>query len=82
MGFLVGLWSSPGRGAKSKWKDDDLEYIETCLNEEERTYNSIQLARKLQQERGVDLSSDRLRKILKKKISLEKNPTEQSEKAK
>jgi len=79
---LVGLWSSPGRGAKSKWKDSDLEYIENCLNQEERTYNSIQLARKLQQERGVDLSSDRLRKILKKKISLEENPTEQSEKAK
>ena len=63
-------------------KASDLEYIETCLNEEERTYNSIQLARKLKQERAVNLSSDRLRRILKKKISLEKNPTEQQEKAK
>ncbi|MGL4882005.1 MAG: helix-turn-helix domain-containing protein [Waterburya sp.] len=70
---LVGLWSAPGRGAKAKWKAEDLEYIETCLNEEERTYNSVQLARKLKQERAVDLSSDRLRRILKKKISLEKN---------
>lgn len=70
---LVGLWSDKGRGAKPKWKAEDLEYIETCLKEEERTYNSVQLARKLKQERAVDLSSDRLRKILKKKIPLEKN---------
>lgn len=74
---LVGLWSAPGRGAKPKWKAEDLEYIETCLNEEERTYNSIQLAWKLKEERAVNLSSDRLRRILKKKISWEKNPTEQ-----
>jgi transposase len=79
---LVGLWSAAGRGAKPKWKAEDIEYIETCLEEEERTYNSIQLARKLQEERAVDLSSDRLRRILKKKISLEKNQTQQQEKAK
>ena len=64
---LVGLWSDSGRGAKPKWKAEDREYIETCLQEEERTYNSIQLARKLKQERAVNLSSDRLRRILKKK---------------
>ena len=74
---LVGLWSERGRGAKPKWKTEDIEYIETCLIEEERTYNSVQLARKLKQERAVNLSSDRLRRILKKKISLEKNKTEQ-----
>ena len=64
---LAGLWEAKGRGAKPKWQAEDLEYIETCLSEEERTYNSVQLARKLKQERGVDLSSDRLRKILTKK---------------
>ena len=74
---LVGLWSDKGRGAKPKWKSEDIEDIETCLNEEERTYNSVQLGRKLKQERAVNLSSDRLRRILKKKISLEKNKTEQ-----
>ena len=73
---LVGLWEASGRGVKPKWKAEDIEYIEACLNEEERTYNSAQLARKLKQERAVDLSSDRLRKILKKKISLEKNQAE------
>ena len=79
---LAELWSARGRGAKAKWKAEDLEYIETCLNEEERTYNSIQLARKLREERAVNLSSDRLRKIRKKKISLEENSAKQSSKAK
>ena len=74
---LVGLWEAQGRGAKPKWKSEDLEYLEACLIEDERTYNSVQLSRKLKEERAVDLSSDRLRRILKKKISLEKNKTEQ-----
>ena len=74
---LVGLWSTSGRGAKQKWKVEDLKYIEACINEEERTDNSVQLVQKLQLERGVNLSSDRLRRILKKKISLEKNQTQQ-----
>ena len=63
---LSGLWEESGRGAKPKWKLSDLEYIENCINQEQRTYNSTQLARKLQQERAVNLSSDRLRRILKK----------------
>lgn len=79
---LVGLWEAAGRGAKPKWKIEDLEYIEACLDEEQRTYNSVQLAGKLNQERAVNLSSDRLRRILKKKILLEKNQTEQQEEAK
>ncbi len=73
---LTGLWEAKGRGAKPKWKAEDIEYLETCLNEEQRTYNSVQLARKLKQERAIDLSSDRLRRLLKKKISLEKNQAE------
>jgi hypothetical protein len=51
------------------------------LDEEQQTYNSVQLARKLNQERAVNLSSDRLRRILKKKILLEKNQTKQQEEA-
>jgi transposase len=73
---LVGLWEEHGRGAKPKWIPEDIEYIENCLLQEERTYNSTQLARKLKHDRAVDLSSDRLRRILKKKISLEKNQTQ------
>ena len=38
-----------------------------CLNEEERTYNSEQLAVKLWEERQVKLSADRIRRLLKKK---------------
>ena len=28
---LGGLWESPGRGAKRKWLDTDLQYLEQCL---------------------------------------------------
>jgi hypothetical protein len=44
-----------------------LDYLTDCLAQEQRTYNSVQLAQKLKQERLVDLSSDRLRRLLKKK---------------
>ena len=71
---LVGLWEAKGRGAKPKWKPEDMAYIETCLQEEQRTYNSSQLAQKLKQNRGVDLSSDRLRRILAKKNIVGKEP--------
>jgi transposase len=64
---LGGLWEEKGRGSKPKWQPADIEYIEQCLEQEQRTYNSTQLARKLKQERLVDLSGDSLRRILKKK---------------
>jgi transposase len=70
---LRGLWEAPGRGAKPKWKEADLDYLIDCVENEPRTYNSVQLAKKLGQERAVDLSSDRLRRLLKKKLSLETN---------
>jgi len=73
---LGGLWEAPGRGAKSKWQPSDLDYLTACLDEESRTYNSSQLAQKLKRERLVDLSGDRLRRLLKKKISVETNPTQ------
>jgi transposase len=64
---LGGLWEAPGRGATPKWQPGDLDYLTDCLDQETRTYNSQQLAQKLRQERLVDLSSDRLRRLLKKK---------------
>lgn len=66
---LGGLWEAPGRGAKRKWQEADLQYLEHCLEQDERTYNSMQLAQKLEQERSVHLSSDRLRHILQKRAS-------------
>ena len=44
-----------------------MEYLETCIQDDPRTYNSVQLAAKLQQERAITLSSDRVRRLLKKK---------------
>lgn len=73
---LGGLWEAPGRGAKPKWQPSDLDYLTACLDQEPRTYTSAQLAQKLKQERLVDLSSDRLRRVLKKKISVETHPAQ------
>lgn len=64
---LGGLWERAGRGAKRKWLEADLAYLEHCLEVEPRTYNSLQLSQKLAQQRNVQLSPDRLRRLLKKK---------------
>ncbi len=64
---LCGLWDKGGRGKKPTWQPADIEYLEACINEEERTYNSAQLAVKLWEERKVRLSADRIRKLLKKR---------------
>jgi len=64
---LGGLWEAPGRGAKPKWQAADMLYLEQCLEQHPRTYNSQQLAQKLKQERQVKLSAERLRRILKKR---------------
>ena len=66
---LSGLWEALGRGAKRKWSETDLQYLEQCLEKEGRTYNSLQLAHKLSQERQVKLSPDRLRQKLQKRAS-------------
>lgn len=64
---LGGLWEAPRRGKEATWQEADLLYLETCLREEERTYNSVQLAEKLKRERGIKLSPDHLRQLLKKR---------------
>ena len=64
---LVGLWNSPGRGVKPKWQEADLAYLEQSLEQEQRTYNSRQLAEKLRSERQIHLSPDRIRRVLKKR---------------
>ena len=45
----------------------DIEYLEKCLKEEARTYNSKQLAEKLDKERGIKVSTNTIRRGLKKK---------------
>lgn len=84
---LGGLWEERGRGAKRKWQEADLAYLEQCLEVEPRTYNSLQLSQKLAQHRNVQLSPDRLRRLLKKKagdgnapaIAIKENKTQRNE---
>ena len=64
---IESLWEKPGRGGKAKWKEQDIEFLEECLKKEPRTYNSFQLADKLEKERSIKLSPDRLRRVLKKR---------------
>ncbi len=64
---LAGLWDTPRPGRKRHWQPADIIYIEQCLEQEPRTYNSKQLAEKLRDERQVNLSPDRIRRVLKKK---------------
>jgi transposase len=64
---LGGLWEAPGRGAKRRWQETDMQHLEQCLEQEQRTYTSAQLSVKLEQERAVKLSPDRIRRVLKKR---------------
>ena len=64
---LGGLWDAPHPGAKPRWQPEDIEYLEACLRQEPRTYNSQQLSQKLAWERNVNLSADHLRRVLKKR---------------
>jgi transposase len=71
---MESLWELPGRGGKPKWKEPDIVFLEECLKKEPRTYNSHQLAQKLEsvgaarrRHRQIKLSPDRLRRVLKKR---------------
>lgn len=68
-GGLGGLWDTPGRGMKRRWCEADLQYLEERLDQDNR-YNSAQLSVLLEQERGVKLSADRIRRILQKRGSM------------
>lgn len=64
---LGGLWEAKGRGAKCRWREADINYLEQCLEQDARTYNSKQLAQKLAKDRSLQLSPRQLRRILKKR---------------
>lgn len=66
---LGGLWDAPHAGGQRRWQVADIEHLEQVLRDEPRTYNSQQLARKLAEDRQVNLSADRVRRILKKRGS-------------
>ena len=42
-------------------------HLEQCLEQKPRTYNSRQLTQKLATERQINLSPDRIRRVLKKR---------------
>ena len=71
---LGGLWEALGRGSKQKWQTADLQFVEQCIEQEPRTYNSFQLAQKLAEERSVKLSPRRLRHLLQKRAFGENAP--------
>lgn len=62
-----GLYDLPKTGRPKQWQEQDLEYLQEFLEKDKRVYNSQQLSQKLKQERKVQLSGDRIRKLLKKK---------------
>ncbi|MBW4688009.1 MAG: helix-turn-helix domain-containing protein [Komarekiella atlantica HA4396-MV6] len=63
---LEGLWGLAGRGGKTKYTEQDIVFLEECLKNEPCTSNSLQLTQKLESDRNVKLSADRLRRVLKK----------------
>ena len=64
------LRERPLRRGKAKWKEENLVFLEEDLRTEPHTYNSHQLTEKLEQERSIKLSLDRLRRVLKKRGSI------------
>ena len=64
---MSGLWSKRGRGRKRSWQEEDIKYLDICLEKDERTYNAAQLSQKLACIARSDFSSDRVRKVLKKR---------------
>ena len=71
---LMGLWEAPGRGRKQRWNESDWAFIETCWEEEERTYTTQQLSDHLYEQRNIKLSADRLSRLLKQRLAMAANP--------
>lgn len=68
---LVGLWEVRGRGKKPRWTTEDWRALEQWLNEPQ-SISSRQLSQRLARERQVVLGAEQVRRILKKKVALEK----------
>jgi transposase len=70
---LMGLWDATRSGKKRKWQPENIEEITEKIDKEQRTYNSRQLLEMLATLNGVYISERQLRRILKKKLLMEKN---------
>jgi transposase len=70
---LMGLWDATRSGRKEKWCRKTIELITEKLDKEQRTYNTRQLLQILTTLNQDSLSERQLRRILKKKLLMEKN---------
>jgi transposase len=70
---LMGLWDEPRSGRKRKWHSKSIEEITKKLDKDQRTYNTRQLLEILATLNEEKLSERQLRRILKKKLFMEKN---------
>ena len=70
---LMGLWDAPRSGRKRKLLPENIELITEKLDKEQRTYNTRQLLEILATVNQVHLSERQLRRILKKKLLVEKD---------
>ncbi|OLT59411.1 helix-turn-helix domain-containing protein [Moorena bouillonii] len=68
---LAGLWEAQGRGRKPSWNNEDWEALAKWLKEP-RSISSRQLSQRLARDRQVFLGPEQVRRILKKKVALEK----------
>ena len=70
---LAGLWDAPRPGRRRKWLPENMAKISEKLETEPRTYSSRQLCQVLATSSQVHLSERQLRRILKKKLLMEKD---------
>ena len=68
---LAGLWDALGRGKKPSWTTEDWMALSQWLKEP-LSISSQQLSQRLAKERQVFLGAEQVRRILKKKVALEK----------
>jgi transposase len=68
------LWERPRRGGKAKKKEENLVFWEECLRIQPHLYNGHQSTEKLEQQRSIKFSPDRLRRVLKKSGSIGSRP--------
>lgn len=75
---LYGLWDSHRPGRPPQCTTAVMSALEQHLSMEERTVNSLQLVEHLANVHGISLSRGHLRRLLKKKISVETHPSQSS----
>jgi len=66
-GGLIALWDAPRSGRKPRWQEEDIEFLQSHLDNDQRAFNSRQLSELLYRERKVQLSADWISRILKKR---------------